>query len=132
MKLIIAGSRTFTNYQALKEKADLMLHGQTDIIIVSGMAKEGADLLAVEYAEEKGYPLKPFYPDWNKYGKAAGPIRNQQMAEYADALLAFWDGKSPGTNDMICKALAFIKYKAGPTIRVYSFDKQQQLKEFIV
>jgi hypothetical protein len=48
-----------------------------------------------------------FKADWDKHGKAAGPIRNQQMAQEADGLIAFWDGKSRGTKDMIQKALNY-------------------------
>lgn len=46
------------------------------------------------------FPIKKFYPDWGKHGKAAGPIRNKQMAEYADALLLIWDGESKGSKNM--------------------------------
>ena len=48
-----------------------------------------------------GYSLKYFYPNWEKYGKSAGIIRNHEMGDYADYLLAFWDGTSKGTKDMI-------------------------------
>ena len=61
----------------------------------------GVDTLAVRWANYHGYPLKEFPADWNKYGKAAGYRRNVEMAEYADLLIAFWDGKSPGTKHMI-------------------------------
>lgn len=65
---------------------------------------DGADLLGERYAKERGYPIKRFDADWTKFGKAAGPIRNGKMAEYADYLIAFWDGKSTGTADMINQA----------------------------
>jgi len=100
MKLIIAGSRTFTNYKKLCKICDHLLQNQTNIEIVSGTAR-GADKLGEQYAKEKNYPIKHFPANWNKYGKAAGPKRNQQMANYADALVAFWDGKSRGTKNMI-------------------------------
>lgn len=51
--------------------------------------------------KEFGYSLKYFYPNWEKYGKSAGIIRNHEMGDYADYLLAFWDGTSKGTKDMI-------------------------------
>ena len=54
-----------------------------------------------KYANERGYPIKQFPADWNKYGKSAGYKRNEEMAKYADALIAFWDGKSKGTKHMI-------------------------------
>ncbi len=101
MKLIIAGGRNFTNYQKLKETCDHFLQDQTNIEIVSGAYYKGADYLGEKYAIDKGYKLTKFPADWNKFGKAAGPKRNQQMANYADTLIAFWDGKSRGTNNMI-------------------------------
>jgi hypothetical protein len=104
MKVIIAGGRDFTNYEILKYSADEKLSGITeDIEIVCGGAK-GADELGKWYATEKGYKLKEFPADWAKHGKAAGPLRNEEMAKYADALIAFWDGKSKGTQDMIKRA----------------------------
>lgn len=104
-KVIIAGGRDFTNYEILKYSVNEKLSGITDIEIVCGDAR-GADELGKWYANEMGLPFKVFPPDWSKHGKAAGPIRNQQMADYADALIAFWDGKSKGTRDMIDKARA--------------------------
>lgn len=101
MKLIIAGSRTFTNYKKLCQECDHLLQDQTDIEIVSGAYFRGADKLGEQYAKERRYKLTPFPANWNQYGKAAGPKRNQQMANYADTLIAFWDGKSKGTKNMI-------------------------------
>jgi hypothetical protein len=68
--------------------------------IVSGKAR-GADTLGEQYAKEKGIPVKEFPADWNKYGKAAGPIRNEEMARYADWLIAFWHPDCKGTTNMI-------------------------------
>jgi len=100
MKLIIAGSRNFNDYKKLCKICDHLLQNQANIEIVSGAAR-GTDQLGEKYASEKGYPIKQFPANWNKYGKAAGPKRNLQMANYADALIAFWDGKSRGTKNMI-------------------------------
>jgi hypothetical protein len=100
MKLIIAGRRNFTNYKQLVQKCDDLLKGKSNIEIVSGTCK-GADKLGEQYAKQRGYKLTQFPADWNKYGKVAGPIRNQQMANYANTLIAFWDGKSRGTRNMI-------------------------------
>lgn len=100
IKVIIAGGRDFKDYDLLKEKLDYYLSNLENIIIVSGGAS-GADSLGERYAKEKGYSLVTFQADWNKYGKSAGPIRNRQMANYADHLVAFWDGKSRGTLNMI-------------------------------
>jgi len=103
MKVIIAGSRKFNDYKKLCKICDHLLQNQTNIEIVSGTAK-GADKLGEQYAKERGFKLTKFPANWNKYGKAAGPKRNQQMAQYADALIAFWDGKSRGTKNMITLA----------------------------
>lgn len=102
MKLIIAGTRTGT-----REALDAAVRAYDPEVgnpqeIVSGCAA-GIDSLGREWAAEWWIPVVFFYPEWELYGKAAGPIRNQQMAEYADALLAVWDGKSRGTKDMIDK-----------------------------
>ena len=102
-KVIIAGTRTFADYELLKQHADHMLSRirTTDTIeIVSGGAS-GADALGERYANEMGYSIKRFPADWAKYGRKAGPLRNEEMAKYADALIAFWDGQSRGTKSMI-------------------------------
>ena len=101
MKLIIAGSRAFNNYEKLCAECDNILQDQNNIEIVSGAYYRGADKLGEQYAKERGFKITRFPANWNKYGKAAGPKRNQQMANYADALIAFWDGKSRGTENMI-------------------------------
>lgn len=104
MKVIIAGGRDFDDYGLLKHICDHMLQNhKEDLIIVSGCAR-GADTLGEQYAKDNGYLIKPFKANWDKYGKAAGHIRNSQMAEYADALIAFWDGSSKGTKNMIDQA----------------------------
>lgn len=101
MKVIIAGSRNFTNYQKLKKECTLFLQEQTDIQIVSGCHYKGADKLGIQYANEKSLEVIKFPAEWNTYGKAAGPKRNKEMAIFADALIAFWDGKGRGTKNMI-------------------------------
>ncbi len=102
-KLIVAGSRNFQNYPLLKVKLDLFLKGRLPFVeIVSGHA-QGADQLGEKYAQERGLVLKTFPAEWAKWGRGAGLLRNGEMAAYADALIAFWDGKSRGTADMIKK-----------------------------
>lgn len=98
-KVIIAGTRTFNNYQFLKSKCDAILKNKKNIQIVSGCAK-GADKLGEVYAEENAYSVAEFPADWS-IGNNAGYIRNLQMGNYADALIAFWDGESKGTRMMI-------------------------------
>lgn len=98
MKVIIAGGRDFNNYQYLCDVMDNL-----DIIIsevVCGSAR-GADSLGEQWALNYNIPVKYFPADWDELGKYAGIARNQEMAEYADFLVAFWDGESHGTKNMI-------------------------------
>lgn len=102
-RVIIAGSRDFQDYDLLREKCDNILSSKRvdhRIVIVSGTAR-GADRLGERYAGERGYYIRRFPADWNNDGKAAGPMRNARMAANADALIAFWDGRSSGTRNMI-------------------------------
>jgi len=131
MKVIIAGSRNFNDYDKLKEFCEKVLANQNNIEIVSGTA-EGADKLGERYAKEKGYTLKEFPAKWkdldakpcfirhdkNKepYNVLAGLNRNEEMAKYADALIIFWDGKSTGSKNMIESAM---KYKL--KIKFYTY-----------
>lgn len=101
-KLIVAGSRTFDDYARMAADLDrLLIRRMPDVEIVCGMCARGADACAVRYAREHGLQLKEFPADWHQWGRAAGPIRNDRMAVYADALVAYWDGKSRGTRNMI-------------------------------
>jgi hypothetical protein len=103
MKVIIAGSRTFDNYDLLFEKCSEIVKDFDSVEIVSGNAK-GADRLGERFAKENGFALTLFPADWEKFGKSAGYIRNKEMAEYADILIVFWDGVSKGTKHMIDSA----------------------------
>lgn len=98
MRVIIAGSRTITKFydvfHAYKEA------GFPASEIVSGGAR-GVDRLGEELAELIKQPLKVFPAKWDQFGNYAGYYRNKQMGNYADALVAIWDGKSKGTKQMI-------------------------------
>lgn len=105
-RVIIAGGRDFSDYELLKEKCDDFLKDKFlthQVIVVSGMAR-GADSLGVRYAEERELMVDAYPADWKKHGRSAGYIRNAEMAECADALIAFWDGRSRGTRHMIIQA----------------------------
>lgn len=105
-RVIIAGGRRFENYNLLATKCDGILSQKRmthTIVIISGTAR-GADTLGEQYARERGYTVERFPADWNTLGKRAGYVRNCQMADNADALIAFWDGNSKGTKDMITEA----------------------------
>lgn len=101
-KVIIAGCRDFNDYELLKEKCDDFLQDEKkeDVVIISGHAS-GADALGERYAQECGFQLETYPADWKAHGRAAGPIRNARMSSAANALIAFWDGKSRGTKNMI-------------------------------
>ncbi len=104
-RIVIAGSRGFEDYALLEHTLDHILKVQTEAVeLVSGHAK-GADLLAETYAKENGLPIRIIKPDWKAYRRAAGPIRNRQMLDYAKEesplVVAFWDGKSKGTRNTI-------------------------------
>ena len=103
-KIIIAGSRGFNFPDVMEFYVNDIIERESweseHIEIVSGTAK-GADRLGEELAQYYDYRLKRMPADWDKYHKAAGYIRNKHMAEYADAAIIFWDGKSKGTAHMI-------------------------------
>ena len=103
MKTIIAGSRDITDARYLITALNCVPWSITEL--VSGGAR-GVDSMGEAWALSRDIPVKLFPADWDGQGRAAGPIRNTQMADYADALLAIWDGRSRGTEDMITKARA--------------------------
>ncbi len=102
-RLVIAGSRSFTDYATLVNAVDLYLKNlapKRPVVIVSGTAR-GADRLGEKYAYDKGYKLEEYPANWHYYGKAAAVKRNAQMAQLADAAIVFWDGQSAGAKNMI-------------------------------
>lgn len=115
-KVIIAGGRDFNNRDLLFSKCDNILQNIEVEEIVSGGAR-GADTLAERYAFGCGLNFRRFPADWDKNGRAAGIIRNSEMAEYATHLIAFWDGKSRGTKHMIDTAET-----KGLKVRVVRYD----------
>lgn len=108
-RIIVCGGVDFNDYDYLKNQMDRLTAYYENIRLVSGRAR-GADTLAERYAEEREIPIQVFPAKWKKYGKAAGPIRNKAMLEYAKegtaVVAAFWDGQSRGTGNMIKQARA--------------------------
>lgn len=103
MKLIVAGGRDFTDInRMIAELQKLVESGEiTDSPeLVCGMAR-GADMLAYSLWANNRMPIHNFPANWNKHGKSAGYKRNQEMGEFADAAVCFWDGNSKGTKHMI-------------------------------
>lgn len=101
MKTIIAGSRKITDYdRVLGIVAD---SGFLITTVVCGCAI-GVDTVGEDIAIDFGIPVEYYHADWYTYGKAAGHLRNEEMARNAEALIAIWDGRSPGTKHMISTA----------------------------
>ncbi len=103
MKVIIAGGRDFSNYPLLKQKCDYYLQNHKNITILCGKAK-GADTLGEYYGIENKFKIEYYPAKWDIHGKASGVIRNKEMANKADALILFWDGKSKGSKNMLEEA----------------------------
>ena len=100
IRVCIAGTRTFNDYSLLKAIITNAFFDISRLHIISGHAK-GADELGELYAKEMNLRLEVYPADWTTYGKGAGAIRNAKMASISDCLVAFWDGESRGTKNMI-------------------------------
>ena len=98
IRTIIAGSRHITEYQTLVDVMATL--PWTPTVVISGCAR-GVDTLGERYAKEHKIPLEKFPANWVKYGRGAGPIRNQQMVDVAEALVALPVPGSRGTSSMI-------------------------------
>ena len=115
LRIIVAGSRTFTDQARADREIDAFFsqilskiqEPAEKIEFISGGCR-GADMLGENYARLRRYPIVRMDAEWDKYGKAAGPIRNEEMCRYAALekgfLIAFWDGKSAGTRNIIARA----------------------------
>lgn len=127
-KLAIIGSRSFSDYNLLEAvlyehfgetRVRNDLYGRVDAHysfgeIISGGAA-GADSLGAKWAKENNFKLTEFLPDWEKHGKAAGPIRNEDIIKNADFVLSFWDGVSRGT----ANSLSIAKRLKKSTLIIY-------------
>ena len=108
MKLAVVGSRTFNDYELLKSKLDIIHKRRKITCIVSGGAK-GADSLSERWAKENNIETLIFIPEWEKYGKKAGYLRNDDIIKNSDAVVAFWDEISKGTSHSINLAKKYDK-----------------------
>ena len=111
MKTIIAGSRTIENYKLVEDAVNKC--GWKPTIVVSGCAR-GVDKLGEEWASNHGKVIEKYPADWDKYGKRAGFLRNERMADNAEALILIWDGESKGSQMMLS-----IAKKKG--LKIYEF-----------
>ena len=98
-RIAVIGSRDFDDYGKLES----VLESHLPAVLVSGGAR-GADALAERLAGERGLTIDVIRADWQRYGRGAGPIRNKQIVESADLVIAFWDGKSRGTRSALSHA----------------------------
>lgn len=101
-RVVVAGSRGIEDQDFVFHHLDRLLARlkQSPLEIVSGLAR-GPDLLGKAWAEAQGFPVVEYPADWSRFGRAAGVFRNMEMAWYGTHLLAFWDGNSTGTRQMI-------------------------------
>jgi len=113
--VIIAGSRTFDDYDLMEKYCNLMLEDWNPLAIICGMAR-GADLLGRRWAISKGIPVLEMPADWKSSPRRAGFIRNEAMRDIADAALVFWNGHSSGSAHMIR-----IMREAGKSVVVVNF-----------
>ncbi len=102
-RIVIGGYRNFNDYEVFKAFVNSCIGDENEITVLSGHCK-GADLMAEQYAEEKGFATEIYPADWKKYGRAAGPIRNKQMVEKADIVIAFTCDRATGTKNLISHA----------------------------
>ena len=104
-RVIVAGSRGFFDYDLMSRELDKLFNESkefagNDVKIISGMA-DGADSLAIRYADERKLTKILFPANWKRFSRVAGFLRNEDMLSVATHLVVFWDGKSSGTHHMI-------------------------------
>ena len=100
MKVVISGSRTLTNKRLVESYLETCEFNITTLICGYDPEKKlpkGVDEIAYNWAKSKGIATETYPADWDKFGKTAGILRNKQMVQLADALVAIWDGSSRGT-----------------------------------
>ena len=113
MKIAIVGSRNL-KIDSISE----YIPNECDEIVTGGA--HGIDTCAVEYAERHGVPLTLFHPDYKRYGRGAQIVRNREIIERADCVVAIWDGKSRGTKNVIDECR-----KKGIKVKVFLINKEE-------
>lgn len=98
MKVIIAGSRNITDYNMIEQIINKSKFNITEVVCGCAI---GVDRVGQQWAKNNSIKIEEMPANWNRHGRAAGPIRNSEMAKYADAAIIIWDGKSPGSKNMI-------------------------------
>jgi hypothetical protein len=108
LKILIAGSRNFRDRKLVEDWLEMNFFKSEDTMI-NGNCKDGPDAWALSEAHLYDWKVELYNPNWEKYGKAAGPIRNEEMVKVADKVVCFWDGQSKGTYSTIEYALKYKK-----------------------
>ena len=111
MNIAIVGSRKYANLDQVRKYITTLA---PDTCIVSGGA-QGVDQAAEEAAQSRGLTTRVFLPEYNRYGRKAPIVRNQEIVEQADKLIAFWDGESRGTKNSIDLA-----HKKGIPVEIFT------------
>ncbi len=126
-KVVIGGCRYFEDYEVFCDFVTACLEnvqaGEA-VTILSGHCA-GVDQMAERYAQQQGLALEIFSADWSRYGRAAGPKRNKEMAMQADMVIAFWDGRSKGTASLLQYAQKLGKKTENienPKVQLRAFD----------
>lgn len=119
-RIVIAGGRDFDDYQGMCKVLDKIKWELGDVII-SGTAN-GADTLGERYANEHGLRIARFPARWDKHGKKAGFLRNEEMAEFCTGGILFWDGVSRGTRSMI-----FLLGKYKKPFKIIRYIKKEEI-----
>ena len=105
MKVAVIGSRTYCDRNRIFEELTAFHSEKLISLIISGGA-HGADSIAQDWAKMNNIEAQIFLPDWKKFGKSAGVIRNKDIIGLCEYCLAFWDGLSKGTLNSINLAKA--------------------------
>lgn len=120
--VLVCGGRSFADEELLWRKLEVYTAALgPKIVVVTGACPKGADAMAERWASKHFHTVLRFHPDWDSHGKAAGPVRNQEMVDYILPLrnrfaIAFHDGKSPGTADCVARVrkagikLKYVRY----------------------
>lgn len=101
MKVVVAGTRNYTPDWMVRLYLKNLPFYPHSWEVVTGMCPNSPDMYAYDWAVETNRVVHQFPADWEKLGKKAGMVRNRLMAVAGDRLIAFWDGKSKGTANMI-------------------------------
>lgn len=96
-KVAVVGSRGYDDFNSFSAQMKNLITDFSDVCFVSGGCKTGADALIEKFANTIEVPILVFYPNYSEHNRRAPLIRNKQIVDASDYLIAFWDGQSTGT-----------------------------------